>query len=500
MKKLAFLLSFPLLLLACKSIQVVQTPAAPVEVTLLQINDVYEIAPIEDGKVGGMARVRTLERELSAVNPNTYLVLAGDFLSPSVIGTVKMEGERVQGAQMVEVMNQTGVDWVVFGNHEFDLKENALLKRIEEAQFSWIGGNVLHQLDDQAVPFQQRGKPLPRYAIWKFSNAQGQDLRIGVLGVCLDANPQPFVTYEEVFQSALKDYETLRDSVDFCIALTHLALEQDQELARRIPALQLIMGGHEHERHQETVGQTFIAKADANARSAWVHQLTWDGQSVQRQSVLRELDESIALDTAVTRTVKAWETKAYAAFEAQGLNLKATVTVLTEPLNGLEKDIRSGPTNLGIALAQSMFEAAQDADCGIVNSGSVRLDDMLSGKVTEFDLIRALPFGGSVLKVDMKGELLLQVLAAGQKNRGTGGYLQYYGLSQQAGQWRIGTDQVDPNRVYRVAITDFLMTGLEANLDFLTRDNPQVQAVIQPGTESLLRDIRLVLADFLKKQ
>ena len=62
--------------------------AKPFEFTILQLNDVYEIAPLEGGKVGGMARVATLLRQLEAENPNTIAVLSGDFLSPSFMGTL----------------------------------------------------------------------------------------------------------------------------------------------------------------------------------------------------------------------------------------------------------------------------------------------------------------------------------------------------------------------------------------------------------------------------
>lgn len=104
-----------------------------IEFIILQTNDVYEISPLEGGTVGGMARVAQIKKELLAENPNTMAVMAGDFLNPSVIGTLKYEGERIRGKQMVETMNVAGIDLVTFGNHEFDLDENDLLQRIEES-------------------------------------------------------------------------------------------------------------------------------------------------------------------------------------------------------------------------------------------------------------------------------------------------------------------------------------------------------------------------------
>ena len=41
-----------------------------IEVIFLQLNDVYEIAPIENGKAGGLARVAYLRKQLLKENPN----------------------------------------------------------------------------------------------------------------------------------------------------------------------------------------------------------------------------------------------------------------------------------------------------------------------------------------------------------------------------------------------------------------------------------------------
>ncbi|MEL7535182.1 MAG: 5'-nucleotidase, partial [Bacteroidota bacterium] len=178
----------------------------------------------------------------------------------------------------------------------------------------------------------------------------------------------------------------------------------------------------------------------------------------------------------------------------------APVCKLEVPLDGREASIRTRPTNLGLALAEAMYQAAEDVDCAIINSGSVRIDDFLSGEITEFDLVRTLPFGGSVLKVDMRGSLLQQILEVGLANQGNGGYLQTTQVQKENGDWLIGGQSIEADKKYRVAITAFLLTGLESGMEFLTRENDAVIAVIRPGTESSLRDIRLVLADYLKKQ
>jgi 2',3'-cyclic-nucleotide 2'-phosphodiesterase (5'-nucleotidase family) len=62
-----------------------------IEVVFLQLNDVYEISSLDHGKIGGMARVATVRKELLKYNPRTYTILAGDFLSPSAMGTIILD-------------------------------------------------------------------------------------------------------------------------------------------------------------------------------------------------------------------------------------------------------------------------------------------------------------------------------------------------------------------------------------------------------------------------
>ena len=97
--------------------------AQEVRINLLQINDLYEISAVGGGKEGGMARLATIRNELASQNRHTYMVLAGDALSPSVIGTAVINGQPIAGAQMVAMLNSIGLDFATFGNHEFDLTE-----------------------------------------------------------------------------------------------------------------------------------------------------------------------------------------------------------------------------------------------------------------------------------------------------------------------------------------------------------------------------------------
>ena len=50
---------------------------------------------------------------------------------------------------MVDVMNTAGVNLAVFGNHEFDISEADLQKRINESNFTWVSSNTFHKKGDR---------------------------------------------------------------------------------------------------------------------------------------------------------------------------------------------------------------------------------------------------------------------------------------------------------------------------------------------------------------
>jgi 5'-nucleotidase len=147
-------------------------------------------------------------------------------------------------------------------------------------------------------------------------------------------------------------------------------------------------------------------------------------------------------------------------------------------------------------IAESMLQVAPGTELSIYNGGSIRVDDVIPpGPITEYDVIRILPFGGIVKSVEMKGSLLQRVLDQGQANHGTGGYLQTANADRDvaAGSWLISGEPLDPERIYTVAINDFLLTGREQGLDFLNQENPEIKVLQDHG------DVRMALIERLKQ-
>ncbi len=605
MKKILLLVYVALLIGGCEVLQnqpeeIIKGTGA-ITLKFIQMNDVYEIAPLNNGEVGGLARVAHIRDSIKVDFPNTFLFLAGDFLSPSVLGSLSLDGEKINGKQMIEVLNAMEIDLATFGNHEFDLSEEELQKRINESTFTWTTANVRHVTEKELEPFakQLQFSPLPTsdYSTFNAVSADGNKIKFGVFGVTLPSNPKPYVAYGDIYKESERAYNLAIEETDFVVGLTHVAIDQDIKIAAMFSELPLIMGGHEHYNMLERQGRTLITKADANARTVYIHTVIFNLRTKQLNvaSELFPVTSKIASSAKVDRVVKKWTdiqgglmndvipTSDNTVTETKPIqNTKQTKTVVAKkepvkitektnkdrnvatftqpkakgktsdikienttstdqkedkskadesnitmksdqneaildnpkieikqqtkpnviyklslPLDGTDKANRSEQTNFGELITKSMAYAYdRKVDGAIVNGGSIRLDDKLTGDVTKADIFRALPFGGSVLKVNIMGSLLREVLEFGELQKGNGAFLQRYNFTKTTnGYWKNEEKVINDRKIYTIAISDYLLKGLD--IPFLTADNVGIVEVYTPKEQENASDIRKAIIAYL---
>jgi 2',3'-cyclic-nucleotide 2'-phosphodiesterase (5'-nucleotidase family) len=507
MKKLLLGIVLVLLYAGCKTTKTNIQGDGYLDFTILQMNDVYEIAPLSDGS-GGLARVATIRKQLLAENPNTITVLCGDFISPSVIGTLRYEGKRIRGRQMIDALNTLGLDYVVFGNHEFDYDDPADLQaRLDESKFEWFAANAeyIAKSGNAPEPFY---KNMPDGSK-KFCNgrtmrmlkdADGTTCQLGLFGVLINTGVKPYVQYKDWFEAAKYEYSALdKGSANVVVGLTHLLAEDDKKLAAMLPNVPLLMGGHDHDNQRHVVGNTVVAKADANAKTVYIHRLRYSQRTGKTtlKSELRRVDASIAEDPATAAVVAKWNAIMETSLSTSGFDAKREVITLGTPLDCREALIRYQPAPLADEIGGAMLLAAQNKpDCALFNSGAVRVDDVLSGRLTELDVIRMLPFGGGLVEVEMKGATLTKILDAGRSNVGIGGYLQTVRVHFNAtnNTWTCNQLPIAPTQAYRVVMPEFLLKGTERNMDFLKTDkadakggstNPDIKVLHWPDPANL---------------
>ena len=460
--------------------------------TILHINDVYEITPVEGGRSGGLARVATLRKRLLAEGGPVLTVLAGDFYSPSALGTARVDGERLAGKQMVAVLNALGLDLAALGNHEFDVSEASFRARLSESDFPYVSANVAPAEGAAAFPGVR-----PRVVV-PVGLAPGDTVRVGFTGVVLPSTVKDYVHYADPLATLSDQVRLLDAEADVEIGLTHLAFADDVTAAATIPALDLVLGGHEHENIRAVRGprRVPVLKADANARTAFVHRVSLDRATgdVTVASELVPITAAIPDDPEVAAVVDAWVEKAYAGFRAEGFTPDRVAVTLGDALDGREGTVRTRPARLGSVIADGFRAAGGPGVQGAVfNSGSVRVDDVLTASpFSEYDAIRVMPFGGDVVTLRLPGALLARVLDQGEANVGTGGYLQRSGIDRTASGWTVDGAPLDPAATYTIAVNDFLVSGRETGLGFFNLEtNADLERV---GTHG---DVRRALIDEL---
>jgi 5'-nucleotidase len=449
-------LAHPLVVLAVSGL-LAGCAAAPcasresVRVTLLSVNDVYALEPPTEGR-GGLARLTTKVREIRRDSPHALFTLSGDTLSPSLMSAL------FKGRQMVEAWNLLGLDAATFGNHEFDFGPAVLRQRMDESRFVWLSSNVLEGRSH--APFGGAR------ATWikEFGGT-----RVGLLGLTVPetahtSSPGPDVEFLEPVAAGRAALDALGD-VELRVALTHLEIARDEALAQALP-LHVILGGHDHESMIRRVGLTVILKAGADAIN--LGQVEYELGCPERPLALRHRLIPITRDIAEAPDVSAFVGRYQETLERE---LDQPVGRTEAPLDGREREVRTGETNLGDFVADVMRERL-GADLALLNGGAIRGNRLLpEGPLTRRDLRQFLPFGNVLVLLEVSGAALGQALerAVSAYPTPAGFFLQVAGIrvvfdpSRPSGrrvlEVTVGGRPLDPERPYTVALPDYLARG-----------------------------------------
>jgi 5'-nucleotidase len=422
--------------------------AAPV--TFLQINDVYTTVPI-DGQ-GGLARVATLKQNLAKAGHTPFLVLAGDFLSPSVASSV------FKGEHMVAALNAAGLDLATLGNHEFDFGDDVLIKRMQEATFQWVVSNVVDTKTGQPI-----GGAAP-YLVRTFG-----PLKVGFLGLCLNTQE---ITGDKLKHTRITDPLTAagrylpllkQAGATVIVAVTHLAFADDRALVEQFPEIDLVIGGHEHYLITAAERKSFISKAGSDAK--FVARIDLNQRvsgTIERFYELLPVTSALADDPKTTATIASFESRL-----SKALDTVAGTTGV--PLDGSSLRLRSSETNLGDLVADAI-RADAHTDIAITNGGSIRGNRVFpAGPLTRRTLIEIHPFDNVICVLALPGRVVLEALNHGVSSlpAQNGRFPQVSGLTMRVEQSApvgsrvrnvtVNGEPLDPNKTYTVAIPDFLL-------------------------------------------
>lgn len=397
------------------------------DLTILHANDVHSAAagvndrgPVYDdtNAVGGLARVTAFvadEKAKAKVQGKGVLALdAGDFWQ----GTHFFRTGGMPWARAA--MRQMPWDAVTLGNHEFDLGCETLAQYVKGLPFPVLAANLEK---NPACPLSTA--PLPATVVKDFNG-----VKVGIIGLANDeskdiseACPETnFADRAKALRRAAAELE--KAGVTHIIAVTHVGYKADQALARAVPAIDVIVGGHTHSvlgNHPHSEGpyptviphddgsQTLVVQAGRSTRYLGRLTVSCDdaGRIVQFRGDLEELVPSLRRDEAMHEFV-------VQSIEAIRADQERFVGVNTSTLpDGLDP-CREGDCLSGMATADAFLAwgRSRGAVAAILNGGAVRAA-MPIGPVTHADLLDIHPFGNRIQVADVSGAVLREALEHG---------------------------------------------------------------------------------------
>ena len=427
-------------------------PRSEAPVTFLQINDVYSTVPVND--LGGLARVATLKQNVARAGRTPFLVLAGDFLSPSVASSV------FKGEHMIAALNAAGLDLATLGNHEFDFGDDELIKRMGEAKFEWVVSNVVDTTT---------GKPIGGAA--PFVVKTFGTLKVGFIGLCLTTQE---ITADKLKHTRLIDPLTAagqylpqlkQAGASVIVAVTHLAIATDRALVETYPEIDLVIGGHEHYLITDIDGKALISKAGSDARTvARIDVNRRANGPVERFYELLPITKELADEPTTAASVALFESRL-----STELNIVAGST--TVPLDGVTANQQTRETNLGNLVTDAMRDDFK-ADIALTNGGSIRGNRVYpAGALTRRNLLEMHPFNNIICVLEVPGRVVLAALNHGVSSMpaNNGRFAQVSGVTMtvdlkasvgsRVSDVKVNGQPLDAAKIYTLAISDFLLRG-----------------------------------------
>lgn len=452
-----------------------QKAANPVRtLTILHTNDIHgHLHPwqgwdgdLKDKTVGGLDRVsENVNKVRSSVTFGSVLLLdAGDTIGDSMVA-VETEGRAV-----IETMNAIGYDAMVVGNHEPDFTADKLLERIKQARFPVLAANITHRKDGELFT-----KP---YVMREVNGVQ-----VGILGL---AYPNTALTsaqknveglrFSEAVEAAREYVPRLRrEGAQIVIALTHLGLGADKNLAEKVDGIDVIVGGHSHNRVKEPlqVRQTLIVQAGAHGSDLGRLDLKIaDGRIESHHGTLIPITAG-GLDEAITALI---ERQSAPHKEKMSASIGTAMTVIprAQTIAGQESEKRDAESPADDLFADAIRETTGVEVAFLPGLGyGVALQP---GEITSAHLRNLIPHDSAVWTLRLTGQQIREVLEQAIENFSTtdvtekvGGMIQVSGLQFQydpesergdrVKNITIGDRELVPRRHYAVAINGLLAEG-----------------------------------------
>lgn len=374
---------------------------------------------IENPSMGGFARlagmVNRIRNEKAPQQEPVLLFSGGDILGGSAFAWLLLRGLTPE----LSLMQAIGYDAVVIGNHEFDYGSYLFSDYLKSSGYpeagnrtAILGTNVNpppdHPLSDMDIR---------RTVIKELENG----LRVGLLGLLGEdaesktAFPEP-VEFADPLESARQAVQDLKQQgTDVIISVNHSGVYEDRILAREVPGIDVIIGGHSHTALYKPVveGETIIVQAGSYLNYLGMLELRWDPE-MGRVSLLNEerdnpylipLDHTVTPDPDVANLIEHYEFRLNKWVEEM---TNGHITDIRQTIAASDFTLSAGPagreTGLGNFITDAMRVIAGEAtgkrvDVAVQANGAIRshitpgVMEWSEGNISFYDMVMATGLG-----------------------------------------------------------------------------------------------------------
>ncbi len=489
-----------------------------VRLTLLHTSDIhsrlyeYEFDPSftdeslglsdDAGPYGGMAEIAyILKRERAKAGRVLHLDSGDSFQGAIVFNEFRGEAE-------FRALTAAGLDGAVIANHEFDAGAENLSDRIlGYAGFPLLAAN--YDFQDADLPWATELEDL----VYPSFLYDVDGLRVGVIGLAnlsslnsLDEQLNSLgIRVVDIGEAIPREAANLRAAgADIVIAVSHMGLDDDKEIARDFPEIDLILGGHHHValdpplvvENEATGKQVVVCHSGSFAKFVGrLDIVVQDGQILSHDYQLFPVDGTVPRDPEVEGILIE-----YADQLSWEYNLGQVIGYAETQLNRYGST--GGDSMLGNFTAEAMRAyPGVETEIALTNTLGIRAD-MPAGDITIDTLFNAMPFDNTITTMFLSGrevEELLDYVTSRSSERGCSSQAQVAGIefvmncdAQVAEDIKINGVPLDPAGTYELATNNYIAHG-GSGFEVLERNTTQVDtgisirdvvqsAIIQYGT------------------
>ena len=463
----------------------------------------------EGGESGGYARLKTVIDGERAMNPAALLVDGGDFSIGSLIQTLY----TTQAAEL-RTMGAMGYDAVTIGNHEFDHKGTGFAEMLNSAKAAQqaavelllVDARPLEDMDAYRERFGPVTPVLPTLLEANYAPADDNPDRafirsamegygvtdcmtlerggvtyglFGLMGVDSDeCAPTSGFTRTDAAKAAKRCVETLKgEGAEIIVCLSHsgtgdsLASSEDEELAKAVDGIDVIVSGHTHSTLAEplVVNDTYIVSSGPYCQNLGSLTFSWDDGGEKRLLDYRliPIDETVAEDPEIAGLVERWKDMVGETYLARyGLTYDEVLTHtdydLATPASAVQEN-----NGLGTLVSDAFLWADRTLNAAYADSPhtvSVTADGVLRANLPAGDLTAAMAFdvlsmgvgedgtsGFPLVAVYLTGK---ELKAAMEVDASVTPIMPAAQLYMSGAKYAFNTKRMFFNRVYDAALTD----------------------------------------------